>query len=140
MLRYPLTHPPLLEVLATAGHGSKILIADANYAHDVNVRPGVPVIHLNLRAGLVAADDVLEVLLTAVPVEQAHVMEPDDGSVPEVFARYEKLLGAEVALRPLGRQEFYDTCHERDFAACIATGEDRLYANLLLTIGVVSPR
>jgi L-fucose mutarotase len=30
MLRYSLLHPELLAVLAGAGHGSRILIADAN--------------------------------------------------------------------------------------------------------------
>lgn len=139
MLRYPLIHPPLLRVLAGAGHGSKILIADANYAHDVNVRPGAPVIHLNLRPGLVAADDILETVLGAAPVEAVHVMSPDDGTTPVVFGRYHELLGEELPLQRLERHEFYTACRQDDFAACIASGDNRLYANLLLTIGVVTP-
>jgi len=31
MLKYRLLHPELLSVLAQAGHGSRILLADANY-------------------------------------------------------------------------------------------------------------
>jgi L-fucose mutarotase len=140
LLRFPLIHPPLLGVLARAGHGSKILLADANYAHDVNVRQGAPVIHLNLRPGLVAVDDVLETLIEAVPIETAHVMRPDEGETPEVFGRFRSLLGPELPLRPLGRREFYQACQQDDVAACVASGDDRLYANVLLTIGVVPPR
>ncbi|WP_318783043.1 RbsD/FucU domain-containing protein [Cellulosimicrobium sp. SH8] len=33
MLRYPLLHPGLIGALAGAGHGSRVLLADANYPH-----------------------------------------------------------------------------------------------------------
>ena len=59
MLRYSLLHPPLLTALATAGHGSKVLIADANYAHRTNVHHRAELIHLNLRPGLLTVDQVL---------------------------------------------------------------------------------
>ncbi len=36
------------------------------------------------------------------------------------------------------RFEFYDACRGNDLALLVATGEDRIYANLLLTIGVAS--
>ncbi|WP_031469710.1 RbsD/FucU family protein [Sciscionella sediminilitoris] len=140
MLRYPLLHPPLLRALATAGHGSKVLIADANYAHDANAHPRAERIHLNLRPGLVAADDILETLLTAVPVESVQVMSPDDGTTPAVFARYRDLLGPELPLRPLERFAFYERCREPDLTVCIASGDDRLYANILLTLGYLAPR
>ncbi len=39
----------------------------------------------------------------------------------------------------LDRFGFYATCREPDLAVCIATGDDRLYANLLLTVGVIPP-
>jgi L-fucose mutarotase len=42
-------------------------------------------------------------------------------------------------LEPLGRFPFYEAARGPDVALAIATGEQRLYANLLLTIGVVSP-
>jgi L-fucose mutarotase len=35
--------------------------------------------------------------------------------------------------------EFYAECRQSDLAVCVATGDDRLYANLLLTIGFVAP-
>lgn len=135
MLRYPLLHPPLLRALAATGHGSRILLADANYAHATNVAPGAELIHLNLRPGLVTVDDVLTPLLTAVPVESVTAMRPDDGNPPDCWRGYERLLGPDLPLRPVERFEFYRTCREPEVALCVATGDDRLYANLLLTVG-----
>jgi L-fucose mutarotase len=82
---------------------------------------------------------VLEPVLAAVPVEAVTVMRPDDGSTPAVFARYRELLGEELPLQPLGRLEFYAECRKPDLAVCVATGDDRLYSNVLLTIGYIRP-
>jgi L-fucose mutarotase len=139
VLRFPLIHPPLLAALAAAGHGARILLADANYSHSTNVSPGAALIHLNLRPGLVTVDQVLEPVLSAVPVEAAAVMRPDDGSTPAVFDSYRRLLGEELPLRPLGRLEFYAECRQPDLAVCVATGDERLQRNLLLTIGYITP-
>jgi L-fucose mutarotase len=140
MLRFPLVHPPLLAALAACGHGGKILLADANYSHSTNVHPNAMVIYLNLRAGLLTVDQVLEPLLQAVPVEAADVMSPGDGTEPDVFAVYRELLGPAVPITARERFDFYAACREPDLAVCIATGDDRLYANLLLTVGFIAPR
>jgi L-fucose mutarotase len=140
VLRSPLIHPPLLAALGAAGHGARVLLADANYSHSTNVYPGAALIHLNVRPGLVTVDQVLEPVIDLVPVESVSVMQPDDGSTPEVFARYRELLGDGLPLQPLGRLEFYATCREADLAVCVATGYDRLYANVLLTVGYLTPR
>ncbi len=139
MLRTRLIHPPLLAALAGAGHGSRILLADANYAHDVNVRPGAPVIHLNIRPGLVAADELLDLFLEIIPLESVSTMRPDSGPVPAVWTRYERLLGPDLPLEPIGRSEFYAAAKGGDLAFAVATGDSRLYANLLLTVGFVPP-
>ena len=139
MLRSRLIHPPLLAALAGTGHGSRILLADANYAHDVNVRPGATVIHLNVRPGLVAVDELLDLLVEAVPLEAAHAMRPDDGSQPAVWARYGELLGPALPLQPLARHDFYAAARAADLAFAVATGDQRLYANLLLTVGFIPP-
>jgi L-fucose mutarotase len=139
VLRFPLIHPPLLAALAACGHGGKILIADANYSHSTNAAPRATLIYLNLRPGLVTVDQVLAPVLAAVPVEAAHVMRPDDGPEPGVFADYRALLGPGVPLQPLDRLDFYATCREPDLAVCVATGDDRLYANILLTVGFLTP-
>jgi len=39
VLRSPLIHPPLLAALGAAGHGGRVLIADANYSHSTNIHP-----------------------------------------------------------------------------------------------------
>ena len=53
------------------------------------------------------------------------------------------LAGAErrlcLTLGALGRFPFYAAARGSDVALVIATGEQRVYANLLLTIGVVPP-
>jgi L-fucose mutarotase len=36
----------------------------------------------------------------------------------------------------LGRYEFYDACCEKPVRLAISTGEKRVFANLLITIGV----
>ncbi len=139
MLRFPLIHPPLLAALGAAGHGARVLLADANYSHSTNINAHTTLIHLNLRAGLVTVDQVLEPVLAAVPVEAVTVMRPDDGSTPTVWDRYRELLGPELELELLGRLDFYAACREPDLAVCVATGDDRLYANVLLTVGYVRP-
>lgn len=139
MLRSPILHPPLLAALGAAGHGARVLIADANYSHSTNIGPRTALIHLNLRPGLVTVDQVLEPVLATVPVEAVTVMRPDDGSTPAVFARYTELLGEGLALRPVERLSFYAECRQPDLAVCVATGDERLYANVLLTIGYIEP-
>ena len=118
--------PQLLAALDAAGHGGRILIADANYACSTNISPAAALIHLNLRPGLVTVDQVLEPVLSAVPVEAAAVMRPDDGTTPAVFETYRRLLGAGLPLQPLGRLEFCAECRKPDLAVCVATGDDRL--------------
>jgi L-fucose mutarotase len=139
VLRTPLIHPPLLAALAAAGHGGKVLIADANYSASTNVNPGAARIHLNVRPGLVTVAGVLEPVLATVPVEAVTVMTPDGGGTPEVWAVYQQMLREGLALRELDRFGFYAACREPDVAVCVATGDAALYSNVLLTIGYLTP-
>jgi uncharacterized protein (DUF1697 family) len=52
MLKYTLTHPEILHALASAGHGSQVLLAfaDANYPFSTGARAAVPRVYLNLAA------------------------------------------------------------------------------------------
>ena len=138
MLTYDLIHPPLLAALAAAGHGDRVLLADANFPLRAGTLPGVPVIHLNLRPGLLSVLDVLEPLLKASPVEAASVMTSPDGSPVEAHADYSRMLGQGVPVTPVDRWAFYDLSRGHDVAFVVATADQRLCANLLLTIGVRS--
>lgn len=141
MIHGPMIHPPLLRALAGAGHGAKILIADSNYPHETWANPRSSVVFLNLAPGLVNATDVLEVLKKTLPLEAAAIMipAPEDGDI-EVPIHEEfraALPGIEVS--EISRWDFYPEAGSNDVAVVIATGEARIYANLLLTIGVRTP-
>ena len=138
MLKYQLIHPEILRGLGEAGHGAQVLIADGNYPVGTQSHPSSKRIYLNLAPDLVRVTDVLKVLVTAIPIERAHVMTPENGPEPAIFAEFRRQLPG-IALEPLGRFEFYDAARGSDLAVAIATGERRVYANLLLTIGVVPP-
>jgi L-fucose mutarotase len=81
-------------------------------------------------------------------LEAAAVMRPERSGPygleedPEIWHEFEAVLsgaGADVILEPLDRFAFSETACSDDVALVIATGEQRIYANLLLTIGVVMP-
>ncbi len=141
MINGPMIHPPLLRALAGAGHGAKILIADSNYPHETWANPRSTVVFLNLAPGLVNATDVLEVLKKTIPIEAAALMVPavEDGDihVPIHDEFRAALPGIEVS--EIRRWDFYPEAGSHDVAVVIATGEARIYANLLLTVGVRQP-
>jgi len=136
MLRGKLLHPEILEALARAGHGSKILIADGNYPFSTGVNPRTRQVYLNLSPGLVSVTDVLRVLVEVVPIEAVNVM-IKEGSEPAIFKEFRELLPAEIQLEALERFTFYASVQDNSTALLIATGEERTYSNILLTIGVV---
>ena len=138
MLTTRLLHPEILAALAKAGHGARVLIADGNYPLATRSNPDGCRVFLNLEPGRLTVTEVLAVLADAIPVEAAHVMGPDDDSEPSVFAEFRQLLPG-TELQRLGRFEFYDLARSADTALAISTGEQRIYANILLTIGVVMP-
>lgn len=137
MLKHTLIQPAMLRALGEAGHGSRVLIADGNFPFSTGANPAATRVFLNLMPGVVSVTQVLDALLTAIPVEAAHVMVPDSGSEPEIFAAFRQRLDME--LQGIERFAFYDTARQPDVALVIATADQRLYANLLLTIGVVPP-
>ena len=61
-------------------------------------------------------------------------MTPEEGPEPEIFEEFrEELPGIEF--EQLGRYEFYDACRSEDVLLAVSTGEKRVFANILLTIG-----
>jgi len=149
MLKGRLLHPELLRALGAAGHGAKVLLADGNYPVGTKAPVGAARVYLNLAPGIVTVTDVLDVLVAAIPIEAAEVMMPDSGPEPPIFEELRRILKAattapgtgpaELGLTRLSRTGFYDAASSPDVAVAIATGERRIYANILLTIAVVAP-
>lgn len=145
VLKSKLLHPEILAALARAGHGSRVLIADGNYPAATTLGPNARLVHLNLSPGQLSVTEVLAALLTAIPVEQAAVMDTLKSGPfamsgePEIWGEFRRQLApAGIAdLAKIERMAFYDAARQGDVALVIQTGEQRIYANLLLTIGVV---
>ncbi len=134
MLKGKLIHPDIMAALALCGHGDKVLIADGNYPLDARSGSAEKV-YLGLTPGLPTVTDVLAAVQSAVEIEKAEVMEPGDGTAPEIFGEFTDMLGG-MELGRLGRWEFYDACCAEGVRLAVSTGEKRTFANILLTIGV----
>jgi L-fucose mutarotase len=139
MLRTRLIHPEILGALAAAGHGSQVLISDGNFPHATATPPSARRVYLNLSPGRVTVTEVLEAIAATVPLEAAAVMRPHDAEAPAVLEEYRALLPAGTPVEVVERFAFYELARRPDVTLAVATGDQRLYANLLLTIGVVAP-
>lgn len=139
MITSQLIHPQILGALGEAGHGATILIPDGNYPVSTGANPLADRVYLNLAPGLVSVTDVLKAVLSATPVEAAHVMARHDGAEPSIYEEFRQLLGDDIELQALERFEFYDEAGKDNCCLVIATGEQRIFANILLTIGVAPP-
>ena len=134
MLNGKCIHPELMRVLSLCGHGDKVLIADGNYPLAAR-SGGAEKVYLGLCPGLPSVTDVLAALQSVVNLERAEVMQPEDGSTPDIFGEFTAQLEG-MPLERLGRYEFYDAACQPEVRLAIATGEGRVFANLLVTIGV----
>ncbi|MBA2719148.1 MAG: RbsD or FucU transport [Chloroflexi bacterium] len=138
MLKTRLLHPGILEALGESGHGAQVLIADGNYPLLTRSSGAARRVFLNLAPGIVTVTDVLTILVDAIPIEAMLVMVPDTGEEPRIFSEFREIL-PDIPLERLGRLPFYEAARGPDLALAISTGDQRIYANLLLTIGVVMP-
>lgn len=138
MLKTRLLHPQMLAALGAAGHGARILIADGNYPLLTRSSATARRVYLNLAPGLVTVSDVLDVLVDSVPIEAADVMTTDRGEEPAIVADFRALLPG-MPLQPHASAVFYEMALGPDVALAVSTGDERTYANVLLTIGVREP-
>ena len=130
--------PELLKVLCEMGHGDEIVIADANYPAETNGKRVV-------RADGLGGVELLKAILQLIPLDtyaepNFMLMATTNGDpTPEIWDKYKK-----VALKKnpnttkigfLFRQEFYE--RSRNAYAIIATGEEAIYANIILKKGVI---
>lgn len=144
MLKHQLIHPRINEILGRAGHHAKVLIADGNYPASTKKGPHAEVVCLNLAPGVVTVAQALQAILSAVPVDQINTMgiPPDDPYAqqgePPVWAEFRRLAaeaGVLAPLTPISKWEFYQAVESPDHVLTVQTGDQALWANVLLTLG-----
>ena len=136
MLKTAVIHPKILEVLGRSGHFSQVVIADGNLPVATMAGPNSTTVHLNFRPGMIDAMSVLEGILAVCPIQGATVMEKPAQANAVMHQKYKELLG-EVTFDELERWTFYDKIREPATTLIIQTGEQRRFANIILTVGVV---
>jgi L-fucose mutarotase len=144
MLNHQLIHPKINEIIGRAGHHARILIADGNYPASTKKGPNAEVVCLNLSPGLVTVVQTLRAVLSAVPIDFVNVMgiPPDDAYAqqgePPVWNEYRRALqeaGLPLKLEPILKWDFYEAVSSPDHILTIQTGDQALWANVLLTLG-----
>lgn len=127
-------NPQIMAYISLLGHGDKVLIADGNYPL-ASKTGDADKVWLGLTPGIPSVTDVLEALQSVINIEKAEVMDPADGTEPEIFGEFREMLGG-MELDKLGRWEFYEECGKKTLRLAISSGEKRCWANILLTVGV----
>ena len=137
----PILSPDLLQTLRAMGHGDEIALVDANFPATAMARRLVRLDGLSVTA-------VLGAVLSVMPLddfvdEAAWRMEVvgDPAAEQPVFAEIRAEIarheGPKFALAALERFAFYERAQAA--YAIVATGETRLYGNVILKKGVVRP-
>jgi len=135
----PLLSPDLLHVLASMGHGDELVLADANFPAATHAKR---LIHLPGTS----APEVLQAVLQLMPLDDfvaqaALTMQVvgDPAARPPVVMEFNAALQAHGCAPSTGleRFAFYDRAAQA--FAIVATGETRIYGNILLKKGVVRP-
>ena len=136
----PLLGPELLSILRSMGHGDEIAIVDGNYPAVTDARR---LVRMDGHDATTVAEAVLSVMPLDEFVPEAAFRPAAHGDVKKIepiFAEFEALLGKHSSnqnLSVLVGADFYGrvkACY-----AIVATGERRLYGNLVLRKGVIHP-
>lgn len=145
MLRHRLIHPKINEVLGRAGHHARVLIADGNYPASSKKGPRAEVVSLNLMPGVVTCTQVLQAVLSAIPIEVVNTMMYETTGPyalhedPPVWEEYRRVIveaGLELALEPIEKWAFYKAVETIDHVLTIQTADQQRFANVLLSVGV----
>ncbi len=135
----PLLTPDLLYVLRAMGHGDEIVIVDANYPAE-SAGPQV------VRMDALSAPQAMDVILTVLPLDsfvpdacvRMEVVGKPSKEQP-IFDEFRALIakheGPNFKLHKLERYKFYERASQ--CFAIVATGERRLYGNVILKKGVI---
>ena len=145
MLKHLLIHPKINEVVGRAGHHARILIADGNYPASSTLGANAQLVSLNLMPGVVTCTQVLQAVLSAIPIEAANTMDyertgpyalTEDPPVWDEYRRAIREAGLSVELMPIEKWNFYKAVTTPDHVLTIQTADQQRFANLLLSIGV----
>ena len=145
MLRHKLIHPQISAVLAAAGHHSTVLIADGNYPASSKRGPRAELVSLNLMPGVPTCNQVLEAILSAVPVEAILTMQTETSGPyalngdPPVWDDYRntiKQARLDLQIQSVDKWKFYESVMTADHVLTVQTADQQRYANILLHIGV----
>ena len=137
----PILSPELLKIIAEMGHGDELIIGDGNF-------PAASMAQRLVRADGHGVTQLLEALLPLFPLDRfvekpVGLMEvvPGDKTVPVIWEEYRKVVQRfqperiAAGFDMVERFAFYERA-KRGYAI-LATGESALYANVILTKGIV---
>ena len=119
--------------------------ADGNYPASSKKGPHAELVCLNLMPGVVTCTQVLEAVLSAVPIEAINTMMYErEGPYalhedPPVWQQYRDVLqrmGITLPLEPIEKWSFYQAVETTDHVLTMQTGDQQRFANVLLTLGV----
>ncbi len=133
--------PELLYVLDKMGHGDEIVISDGNFpGQSIGAGSGAIV----LRSDGTGVPELLRAILEIFPLDTydscAYLMdktESDKDLKVEIWDEYKKILKDYTGQEPvfLERFEFYE--RSKKAYSIVVTGEEAIYANIILKKGVV---
>jgi L-fucose mutarotase len=135
----PLLGPELLAILRAMGHGDEIVVADANF-------PARSLAKRLVRVDGVDAPRMVAAIVSVMPLDDfagcAYRMAVVNAAqdVPDITHEFQDTLRRTGETRPIEaieRHAFYERA--RNAFAVVATGETRLYGNLILKMGVIRP-
>ena len=136
----PLLGPELLAHLRAMGHGDEIVIADGNF-------PSTSIARRLVRADGVSATQMLEAVASVLPLDNfvaaaVLVMEVVDGggALAPITEEFRCIIASRSGGKPpridgIERSQFYERA--RQAYAVVATGERRIYGNVILRKGII---
>ena len=129
--------PELLKILCEMGHGDEIVIADANFPAE---NYGKRVIRADGIGGIEMLDAVLKMIPLDTYADENFLLMQTVGHdpTPTIWAKYYDVANANDDNLRAGNMErfaFYERAKEA--YAVIATGEEAVYANIILKKGVI---
>lgn len=132
--------PELVKILCEMGHGDEIVIADGNFPSE-NFGKRV------IRADGISGVQMLDAVMSLIPLDTysdpnfilMRLMKCDEGKInPVIWEEYktvEQKHDDNLKIGNIDRFEFYERAQKA--YAVIATGEEAVYANIILKKGVI---